>query len=119
MQEGKPLAFISKEISFYNLDKLTSKNEMMAIIRVVQRWWPYLIGQHFIIRTNHHSLKYFVDQGISVWEQHKWVAKLLGYEYDTMYQKDQENMMVDTLLCKFEEPITLQAMSSPVPSWIE
>jgi hypothetical protein len=38
---------------------------MLAILHAVDLWRPYLLGQCFQIKTNHQSLKYFLEQCIS------------------------------------------------------
>jgi hypothetical protein len=60
---------------------------MMAILHAVDLWCPYLLGQHFQIKTDHQSLKYFLEQCISSPEQQKWVTKLFGYDYEIIYKK--------------------------------
>ena len=35
----------------------------MPIFHAVQRWRPYLLGNHFFISTDHQSLKYFLEKG--------------------------------------------------------
>jgi hypothetical protein len=60
MQEGRPLAFTSKQLSERNLGKSIYENEMLAILHVVDLWRPYLLGQRFQIKTDHQSLKYFL-----------------------------------------------------------
>jgi hypothetical protein len=65
MQEGRPLAFTNKQLSERNLGKPIYEKEMLAILHVVDLWRPYLLGQHFQIKTNHQSLKYFLEQRIS------------------------------------------------------
>ena len=69
MQEGCPLAYINKALSGKNLAMSTYDKEMPAIVFAVQKWRPYLMGQHFKILTDHRSLKYFHDQRISSPEQ--------------------------------------------------
>ena len=59
MQEGRSLAFTSQQLSGTNLGQSTYEKEMMAILHAVDTWRPCLLGQHFQIRTNHQSLKYF------------------------------------------------------------
>jgi len=54
----------------------------MAILHAVETWRPYLLGQRFQIRTDHHSLKYFLEQRLSSPQQNKWLAKMLGYDYE-------------------------------------
>lgn len=41
-----------------------------------------LTGQKIYIHTDQHSLKHLLDQCITMLKQQKWVAKLLGYEYE-------------------------------------
>jgi hypothetical protein len=61
MQEGRPLAFTNKQLSEINLSKSIYEKEMVAILHVVDLWRPYLLGKHFQIKTNHQSLKYFLE----------------------------------------------------------
>jgi hypothetical protein len=65
MQEGRPLAFTSKQLSEINLGKSIYEKEMLAILHAVDLWCPYLLGKRFQIKTNHQSLKYFLEQRIS------------------------------------------------------
>jgi hypothetical protein len=65
MQEGRPLAFTSKQLSERNMGKPIYEKEMLAILHVVDLWHPYLLGQCFQIKTDHQSLKYFLEQRIS------------------------------------------------------
>jgi len=46
-QEGRPLAFTSKQLWDQNFGKSTYEKEMMSILHVVDTWWPYLIGRRF------------------------------------------------------------------------
>ena len=54
-------------------------------------------GQRFQIKTDHQSLKYFMEQRISSLEQQKWVTKLFGYDYEIIYKKGKDNVVVDAL----------------------
>ena len=66
-------------------------------MRAATRWRPYLIGRRFQIKTDHKSLKYFLEQKISSLEQQKWVTKLLGFDYEITYKKWKENVVADAL----------------------
>jgi hypothetical protein len=57
MQEGRPLAFTSKQLSERNLGKPIYEKEILVILHVVDLWHPYLLGQHFQIKIDHQSLK--------------------------------------------------------------
>ena len=81
LQDEHPIAFTSKSLYGKNLSTSTYEKEMMAILHAVQKWWSYLLGNHFCIKTDHQSLKYFLEQWVSSTTQHKWVSKLMGYDY--------------------------------------
>jgi hypothetical protein len=75
---------------------------MLDIVHVVHLWCPYLLGQHFQIKTYHRILNHFIEQCISSPRQQKWVTKLLGYDYEIIYKKGKENVVVDALSQKYE-----------------
>jgi hypothetical protein len=87
MQDGQPLAFTNKQILDRHLGQSIYEKEMLAILNVMDLWCPYLLEQHFHIKTNHQSLKYFLEQRILSLEQQKWVTKLFGYDYEIIYKK--------------------------------
>jgi hypothetical protein len=62
MQEGRPLAFERNQLKGKNLLKPIYEKEMLAILHAVKKWCPYLIGRHFKVKTDHDSLKYFLEQ---------------------------------------------------------
>ncbi|KAK8935082.1 hypothetical protein KSP39_PZI013667 [Platanthera zijinensis] len=97
MQEGRPLAFYSKALAPRTLGLSTYEKEMLVIIHAVAMWLPYLLGRHFTIRTDHQSLKHFLDQRVSSPLQQKWVTKLLGYDYEILYRQGGHEGMFRTL----------------------
>jgi hypothetical protein len=60
---------------------------MVVITHIVVTWCPYLIGRNFQIKIHHHNMKYFLEQQLSSPEKNKWVTKMLGYDYEIIYNK--------------------------------
>jgi hypothetical protein len=119
MQEGQPLAFTSKQLTEKNLGKPIYEKEMLAILHAIELWHPYLLGQHFQIKTDHQSLKYFLEQRISSQEQQKWVTKLFGYDYEIIYKKGKGNVVADALSREYEDEGSLFYLSFIVPNWLQ
>jgi hypothetical protein len=92
---------------------------MLDIIHVVDLWHPYLLGKCFQIKTDHQSLKYFMDHFISSLEQQKWVTNLFGYDYEIIYKKGKDNVVVDALSQKYEDEGSLFSLSFIVPDWLQ
>jgi hypothetical protein len=91
---------------------------MLFILHAMDIWCPYLLGKHFQIKTDHQSLKHFLEQKISSPEQNKWVTKPFGYDYEIIYQKGKENVVIDALSRKYEEDGSLFSLSFIVKNWI-
>jgi hypothetical protein len=70
---------------------------MMEILHALKKWHPYLMGRHFKVKTDHNSLKYFLEQIISSEKQQKWVTKILGYDFEIIYKKGKQNVVADAL----------------------
>ncbi|XP_070024820.1 uncharacterized protein LOC142181678 [Nicotiana tabacum] len=82
---------------------------------------------HFVVRTDHHSLKYLLEQKVTFALQQKGLTKLLGLDYEVQYKKGAENRVVDAFSRQQEDSEchigqsqgTLQAISVSVPSWMQ
>jgi hypothetical protein len=119
MQEGRPLAFEIRPLKGRDLHKPIYEKEMMAILHALKKWCPYLIGRHFKVKTNHDSLKYFLEQRLSSEEQQKWVTKILGYDFEIVYKKGKQNVVAYALSRNDEDvEAFLCAISIIQPDWI-
>ena len=65
MQEGRPISFESHSIKEKYLQKVIYEKEMLEILHALKKWRPYLMGRHFKVKTEHDSLKYFLEQRLS------------------------------------------------------
>ena len=87
-------------------------------MRATTRWRPYLIGRRFQIKTDHKSLKYFLERKISSPEQQKRVIKLLGFDYEITYKKGKENVLAD-VLSQLPEQVEVSAVSRPTSDFLK
>ncbi|XP_019235516.1 PREDICTED: uncharacterized protein LOC109215856 [Nicotiana attenuata] len=61
MQEGHPIAFISKALSPKHAALSVYDRELLEMVHAVSKWSQYLLGQKFIIRTDQKALKYLME----------------------------------------------------------
>ena len=121
MQEGHPIAFLSKALSPRNLGLSAYEKELLALLMAVTKWKHYLLGYHLIIKTDHQSLKYLLDQKLTTSLQHKWLAKLLGLDYEIQYKKGVENKVADALSrlhARNTDQAAQQGSRLAIPLWI-
>lgn len=111
MQKDQPLAFISKTLGPKWQNLSVYEKELLAIVTAVQKWEQYLLGNHFIIRTDQKSLKWLLQQKISTPFQHFWLSKLLGFDYEIQYKAGAENVAADALSRVQGSEVLCQALS--------
>ena len=70
---------------------------MLAIIHVLAKFRQYLVGSKFIVKSNHNSLRYFLEEKELNERQQKWVSKIQAYDFDIEYVKRKNNIVVDAL----------------------
>lgn len=128
MQDNGPIAYFSKQLHGRHLLS-TYKEEMMAPYLSVQKWRHYLLGKHFLVKTDHASLKHLRKQRILTTARHRWLINLLEYDFAIEYKKGIENNAADALSGVNESnssalagptlsAIKCQAISAPTPSWL-
>ena len=96
-QGGHPIAFCGKQWCPRLLFSSTYVRELAAITTAVKKWRQYLLGHHFIILTDHRSLKELISQAIQTPERHCYLARLLGFDYSIQYRTGKVNVVADVL----------------------
>jgi hypothetical protein len=70
---------------------------MLAIMHALTKFKQYLVGNKFVVKTDHNSLKYFLEQKDLSERQQKWVTKVHEFDFDIEYVKGKKNIMADAL----------------------
>ncbi|CAL9221052.1 unnamed protein product, partial [Arabidopsis halleri] len=65
MQNGHPVAYISRQLKGKQLLLSIYEKELLAVIFAVNKWRHYLLPNHFVIKTDQRSLKYLLEQRLN------------------------------------------------------
>ena len=57
----------------------------------------YLVGNKFVVKTDHNSLRYFLTQKDLNERQQKWAIKVQAFEFDIEYVKGKNNVVAYAL----------------------
>lgn len=97
MQEGHPIAYISRHLKEIQLHLSIYENELLTVVFAVQKWRHYLLTRHFVIKTDQKSLKFLLDQRLNTPIQQQWLPKLLEFDYEIQYRQGKDNVAADAL----------------------
>lgn len=118
MQEGHPMAYLSKQVCPRNQALSSYEKECVAIIMAVEKWRCYLQHQAFVIKTDHRSLLYLTDQRAHTKLQQKALLKLMDLKFTIQYKQGNTNMVADAL-SRCSPLTTICALSTCTPAWLE
>ena len=118
LQEGHPLAFVSKALGPRTRGLSTYKKEYLAVLVAVEQWRAYLQHGEFLIYTDQRSLSHLTDQRLHTPWQLKLYTKLVGLQYKIVYKPGASNQAADALSRHPAPPLQLQALSSSTPTWL-
>lgn len=79
-------------------------------------------GAPFVIKTDHFSFKFLLEQRITHAVQHKGMCKLMGLDYTIQYKRGVDNTAADALSRRIPletEQAETMAVTELIPKWIE
>ncbi|KAA3473429.1 Retrovirus-related Pol polyprotein from transposon 17.6 [Gossypium australe] len=97
MQEGKVIAYASRQLKSHEKNYPTHDLELAAIVFALKIWRHYLFGEKCHIYTDHKSLKYLMTQKELNLRQRRWLELLKDYELVIDYHPGKANVVVDAL----------------------
>lgn len=97
LQGQHPVAFFSRPVAPRHQSLAAYERELIGLVLAIRHWCPYLWRRHFLVRTDHYSLKFLLDQRLATIPQHHWVGKLLGFNFSVEYKAGSTNTVADAL----------------------
>jgi hypothetical protein len=97
MQNRHPLSYEIQKLRGPELLYSIYDKEMLAIMHALAKFRKYLVGARFVVKSNHNSLKYLLEQRDLNERQQKWVRKIQAYDFDIEFVKGKNNAVVNAL----------------------
>lgn len=97
MQDHYPITFESRKLNDYEHLYSVYDKEMLAIMHALTKFWQYLVGNKFKVKTYHKSLRFFLEKRELNERQQKWVSKIQAYDFEIEYVKGKNNVVADAL----------------------
>ena len=105
IQEGKVVAYASRQLKSHEKNYPTHDLELAAIVFALKIWRHYLYGEKCFIYTDHKSLKYLPSQRELNVRQHRWMELIKDYDCMIDYHPRKANVVADALSRKSMQTI--------------
>ena len=97
MQEGKVVAYASRQLRPHELNYPTHDLELAAVVHALKIWRHYLIGNRCEVYSDHKSLKYLFTQPDLNLRQRRWLELIKDYDMGIRYHPGKANVVADAL----------------------
>ena len=97
MQEGKVVAYASRQLKPHEKNYPTHDLELAAIVFALKIWRHYLYGEKCFIYTDHKSLKYLPSQRELNLRQRRWMELIKDDNCVIDYHPGKANVVADAL----------------------
>lgn len=118
MQQGRPIAYLSKALGAKNKQLSIYEKEFLAVIMAVDKWRSYLHRTEFEIRTDHKALSFLGDQELHSDLQRKAMTKLMGLQFKVVYKQGKDNVVADAL-SRLGHMMAITMVSEVQPIWLQ
>ncbi|KAF2306096.1 hypothetical protein GH714_012447 [Hevea brasiliensis] len=112
-QSGQPTTYFSRPLASRYKGLPAYEKKLIGLAKAVRHWRAYLWGRHFLIRTDHYSLKFLLEQRVITSPQQQWLSKLMGFDFQVEYRAGKHNKVADALSRSLEEKPILNSISMP------
>src|SRR5438105_12728965 len=97
MQDGKVVAYASRQLKTHEEKNPTHDLELAAVVHALKIWRHYLIGNKCELFTDHKSLRYiFTQQDLNL-RQRRWLELIKDYDPNIQYHPGKANVVADAL----------------------
>jgi ribonuclease HI len=103
MQQGRVVAYASRQLKEHEKNYPTHDLELVAVVHALKIWRHYFYGEKYEIHTDHQSLKYIFTQRDLNMRQRRWLEVLKDYDSQMFYHLAKANVAADALSRKYRE----------------
>ena len=101
MQEGRVIAYASRQLRKHEVNYPTHDLELATVVHALKIWRHYLLGNVCHIYTDHKSLKYIFTQPELNMRQRRWLELIKDYNLEVHYHPGKANVVADALSQKY------------------
>ena len=97
MQDGRVIAYASRQLKKHEVNYSTHDLELTAVVHALKIWRHYLLENKVHIFTDHKSLKYIFTQSELNMRQRRWLELIKDYNLKVHYHPRKANVVADAL----------------------
>ena len=102
--QEKVIGYYSRQLSRPERRYCVTRKELLAIVKSLAHFHPYLYGRKFLLRTDHASLRWLVNFKEPEGQLARWLQRLQQYDYVIVHRPGKNHQNADGLSRRPCEP---------------
>ena len=95
--DERVIAYYSRALSKPQRNYCTTRRKLLAVVRAIENFHPYLYGRKFTVRTDHASLQWLLSFKNLEGQLARWLQKLQSYDFCIAYRAGKIHQNADAL----------------------
>ena len=91
------LAYYSHSLNQAEKNYWVTRKELLAAVKAIRHFHPYLLGRSFILRTNHAALRWLINFHSLEGQIARWLQQLQQYDYQVKHRQGAKHNNADAL----------------------
>ncbi|KAJ8339695.1 hypothetical protein SKAU_G00343280 [Synaphobranchus kaupii] len=91
------VAYYSRALGKAERNYCVTRRELLAVVRALHHFRPYLQGSHFLLRTDHASLTWLLTFKDPEGQVARWLEQLQGYDFEIRHRPGRLHGNADAL----------------------
>ena len=122
VQDGeKVLAYFSRSLDPAEINYCVTRKELLAAVKAIRHFHPYLLGKPFILRTDHAALCWLINFRSPEGQIARWLQQLQQYDYHVEHRQGAKHSNADALssrpcaqdMCRYCDQLDRKEESCP------
>jgi hypothetical protein len=93
----KVIAYFSCSLDRSQRQYCVTRRELLAVVKALEHFHPYLYGREFVLRTDHSSLRWLVSFKFPEGQLARWLQKIQQYDFHVEHRPGKEHLNADAL----------------------
>jgi hypothetical protein len=108
--EEKVISFGSKILTKEERNYCVTRKELLAVVYFLKQYRHYLLGRQFIVRTDHHALKWIFQLKDPTGQIARWQERLTDYNFEIIHRPGKKHGNADGLSRRPEDENTAESV---------
>ena len=80
------IAYASRKLNRQELNYCTTRKELLAVVHFLKYFRHYLLGRHFVVRTDHAALQWLRKTPEPIGQQARWLELLEEFDFEVVHR---------------------------------